>query len=104
LIGGDGTVDAPRTTHAGAYEQTQRTFRDGPYKLIEYRPAAFGGKRPASTPGSTMTQLFDLDADPWEMENLAGRPEYAEIEHQLREQLQEWQVTVGDPFRDAYAT
>jgi arylsulfatase A-like enzyme len=51
-----------------------------------------------------MTQLFDLEADPWEMENLAHRPEYAAIEHRLREQLRAWQVTVGDPFRAAFTT
>jgi arylsulfatase A-like enzyme len=51
-----------------------------------------------------MTQLFNLDADPWEMENLAGRRECADIEHRLREQLRAWQATVGDPFRDAFAS
>jgi len=103
LIDANGRVNAPRTTHAGVYEQTQRTFREGFYKLIEYRPAS-AEPRPGSTPGTTMTQLFDLEADPWEMENLAHRPEYAAIEHRLREQLRAWQVTVGDPFRAAFTT
>ncbi len=102
LIDTKGAVDAPRTTHAGAYEQTQRTYREGPNKLIVYRPAG-EGKRPASTPGSTMTQLFDLAADPWEMNNLAGQPAYAEIEARLLAGLRAWQEQVNDPFRAAYA-
>lgn len=102
LVDASGAVDAPRTTHAGAYEQTQRTFREGNYKLIVYRPAG-EGKRSGSTPGTTMTQIFNLAADPWEMDNLAGQPAYAEIEGRLLAGLRAWQEQVNDPFRAAFA-
>jgi arylsulfatase A-like enzyme len=103
LIEANGTVSAPRTTHAGAYEQTQRAYREGRYKLIEYR-AARVEPRPGSTLGTTMSQLFDLEADPEETENLAGRREYAGIREQMRTRLQAWQVAVGDPYREAFAS
>lgn len=41
-------------------------------------------------------QLYDLEADPFEMTNLAGRPEYAAIELELREQLDKWMIVNGD--------
>ncbi|MFE2106823.1 sulfatase-like hydrolase/transferase [Kitasatospora sp. NPDC059463] len=34
-------------------------------------------------------ELYDVDADPDEVENLAGRPEFAEVEAQLRQALRE---------------
>lgn len=35
-------------------------------------------------------QLFDLGRDPYEIENLAGRPEWAEIEGKLERELIQW--------------
>ena len=32
--------------------------------------------------------LYDMEKDPRQFTNLAGRPEYAEIEKQLRERLE----------------
>ncbi|MCS7014565.1 MAG: DUF4976 domain-containing protein, partial [Gemmatales bacterium] len=37
--------------------------------------------------GKGGVQLFDYEKDPAELTNLAGRPEYAEVEKQLRELL-----------------
>jgi len=78
----------------------QRTFRQGNLKLIACRPAPVGMKRPGSTPGTTMTQLFDLAADPWEMRNLADDPAYAETLARLTAGLRDWQSSVGDPIPD----
>jgi arylsulfatase A-like enzyme len=102
LIDDAGGIDAPRTTHGGAYEQTQRTWREGNHKLLVYRPAVTE-KRPGSTPGTRMAQLFDLAADPWEMLNLAGQPAYADLEAHLLAGLRTWQEQVDDPFRAAFA-
>jgi arylsulfatase A-like enzyme len=98
LVGTDGVAPAPREHHGAAYELTQRSFRYGRHKLIVYRAAPTGVRRPGSTPGEPMVQLFDLEADPWEMENLAGRPEVAGIQAQLTEGLRAWQLAVGDPL------
>ncbi|HOA51707.1 MAG TPA: sulfatase [Thermogutta sp.] len=52
--------------------------------------AAGGAKRPEF-------ELFDLLADPGEMNNLAGKPEVAAIEKELKEKLQAWMRDTGDP-------
>lgn len=59
-----------------AYSSVQRAVKDGRCKLIEY---VVGGER--------MTQLFDLARDPWERENLAGRPGQAGTTQRLRKEL-----------------
>jgi len=41
--------------------------------------------------------LFDMKGDPYQMENLAGRPEYAEVEGELRSLLFRWAERTGDP-------
>jgi arylsulfatase A-like enzyme len=41
-------------------------------------------------------ELFDLENDPGELENLAGRPELAEVERELREALQEKMIVDYD--------
>jgi arylsulfatase A-like enzyme len=42
--------------------------------------------------------LFDRENDPFEMENLAGKPEHKEIQAQLEQRLQRWFVDTDDPF------
>lgn len=68
-----------------AYRGVQRAVRVGRHKLIEY---AVGEKR--------YTQLFDLEADPHEMVNLADETEHAETVASLRHQLSRWQSELGD--------
>ena len=41
-------------------------------------------------------ELFDLEADPYEIANVADRPEHAETLAKMRTALEEWQVRVGD--------
>jgi len=43
-----------------------------------------------------MFELFDEQADPYELTNLAGKPEYKEIEEQLKAKLQEWMILNED--------
>jgi arylsulfatase A-like enzyme len=68
-----------------AYKDFQRGIRNERYKLIEY-----------SVNGKRMTQLFDLQSDPWEISNLAGNRRYAENFHRLRSQLLKWKDKLGD--------
>ena len=42
-------------------------------------------------------ELYDLRNDPWELENLAGRPEHREREEALRIRLLERAIVAGDP-------
>ncbi len=48
------------------------------------------GKRPAE-------ELYDLAKDPHQIENVAGRPEYAEAQKKLRADLDRWMLETADP-------
>ncbi|MDQ1255937.1 MAG: hypothetical protein QG656_531 [Candidatus Hydrogenedentes bacterium] len=69
-----------------AYRDFQRGVRQGDYKLIEY---AVNGQR--------TTQLFNIEADPWELTNLANDPAHAETVTRLRTELRRWRNEFGDP-------
>ncbi len=43
-------------------------------------------------------ELYDLQTDPVERENLAGNPAYAEVERDLRERLLAWMQATSDPL------
>ncbi|MEM7336385.1 MAG: sulfatase [Chloroflexota bacterium] len=42
--------------------------------------------------------LFDREADPYEMKNLAGQEAYTDIQATLEDRLQQWVKETGDPF------
>ncbi len=44
----------------------------------------------------TMFELYDLEKDPYEFNNLSENPAYAEIEHQLKAKLHEWMIVNQD--------
>lgn len=106
-------IFAQRTSHA-LRDNTSRTIRTTRYKLIRYfgpgrtiefptdavpqrvaehteRPKRKAGKRP-------VVQLFDLKQDPYERNDLAGSPEYANIVRDLSNRLWRWMEEVGDPI------
>ncbi len=66
-----------------AYEDSQRALVESRWKLIRY-------------PFIDYTQLFDLDADPHEIHNLAGSPEHADRVRALLERLAQEQTRYGD--------
>jgi arylsulfatase A-like enzyme len=68
-----------------AYRHLMRGVRDERWKLIEYVVA-----------GVRHTQLFDLQADPWELVNLAADPACAEHLARLRGLLRRWRDELGD--------
>ncbi len=89
-----------RDTLYFAYTDCQRAVKDRQYKLIEY---AVEGREP-------QTQLFDIVKDPWEQNNLAGNPEYADKVTELRRELlrlrDEWddqKHPMGDTFWRLYS-
>jgi len=47
-------------------------------------------------PHRPMFELYDLENDPWELNNLAGQPESAELEFRLRMALTEWMLLERD--------
>lgn len=47
-------------------------------------------------PRGESTELYDLVADPWELENLAGRPGHDAVVADLRERLLDWSLRTED--------
>ena len=68
-----------------AYTDCQRAVTDGRYKLIEYR-----------VDGTSTTQLFDRQRDPWEQHDLSANPDFAETVANLRIQLHRWYTDYDD--------
>lgn len=68
-----------------AYRDFQRGVRDERHKLIEY---VVDGKR--------TTQFFDLQQDPWEINNLVNDSFCAEHISRLRNELLKWKTEMGD--------
>src|SRR5258708_40195096 len=66
------------------YKDMQRSIRDDRWKLIRY-------------PQINLTQLFDLQADPNELTNLAEKPEYARKATKLMTLLKKAQKEFDDP-------
>ncbi|MFQ5808063.1 MAG: sulfatase-like hydrolase/transferase [Armatimonadota bacterium] len=88
ITGSEGKL---RDSVYGAYKGIHRMVRDDRHKLIEY-----------SVKGTRTTQLFDLSADPWEINNLADDPEHAAHVARLREELGKWQKAEDDPLADKW--
>ena len=73
-----------------AYREYQRAVVESRYKLIEYVQVTQNEK----TVGTRMTQLFDLQQDPWETTNLAYDPAHTStcqrLQHKLLQLRQEY--------------
>jgi len=67
------------------YLGLQRMVRTDKYKLILY-------------PEVRKVQLFDLNQDPWEMNNLADNSSHSATVSELFRDLKRWQEKVGDPL------
>ena len=81
-----GAEDVGSRSYVGcAYEDLQRMVRDEQFKLIEY-----------SVDGQRRTELFDLEADPWEVNNLSDHPAYSYRIYTMRQSLKEWKTLTGD--------
>jgi arylsulfatase A-like enzyme len=44
------------------------------------------------------TELYDLDGDPLELDNMSGEPDYREVEEDLSRRLRNWMAETGDPL------
>jgi N-sulfoglucosamine sulfohydrolase len=42
-------------------------------------------------------ELYRVDEDPWEMDNLADKPQYAETKKRLLVELRRWMAEQNDP-------
>ena len=109
----DNTHDAMRAVRTRKFKYIQNLMPERPYcqynryketsyptlavlnvmnmkgKLNEVQSAFMAAKKPP-------VELYDLQADPWEVKNLAGNPQYSGIEKELRGELDRWRVRVND--------
>ena len=69
-----------------------KSVRKGKYRYVYYPPDMFPEEYPDG-----FGELYDLERDPWEMENLYFEPEYADVVRELRDELLDWLVTTTRP-------
>lgn len=104
-------IYAEKTYHS--YYDPMRAIRTEGFKYIRNFERAFlvevpgdiqvGAVFRAHTDAYSSTQhpdeeLYDLEADPWEMNNLAGQTSYADVQHSLDDRLWAWMMDTGDPL------
>ena len=66
------------------------------YKLIYYYADALGQPGAIDEKKSPEWELFDLERDPHELNNVYHHPEYADTAEELRRELRSWQECVRD--------
>ena len=69
-----------------------KSVRRGQYRLVYYPPEMFASDYPDG-----FGELYDLEADPWEMENLYFESDYQDVVHELERELIQWLITTTRP-------
>ena len=69
-----------------------KSIRKGKYRLVYYPPEMFADEYPEG-----FGELYDLEADPWEMRNLYFEPDAQEIVHEMERELIRWLITTARP-------
>ena len=69
-----------------------RSVRKGKWRLVYYPPEMFADDYPDG-----FGELYDLEADPWEMTNLYPDPAHAGVVRELERDLTDWLVTTTRP-------
>ena len=75
-----------------------KSVRKGKYRLVRYtedmfEKSVFGDEGYDEAFG----ELYDLEADPWEMKNLFFDPKYADVVEEINSDLLEWLITTTRP-------
>jgi len=70
-----------------------KSVRKGQYRYVYYPPEMFLDDYPDGGFG----ELYDLDADPWEMRNLYLDVDYADVVQELKQDLLDWLVSTTRP-------
>ena len=94
-------------------DNQSRTVISGKYQLIWYFDAGRTVKYPTNASPSKFSahvereettgtrpffELFDIEQDPWELEDLGGKDEYRETVQRLSKKLISWMKSVNDPL------
>jgi arylsulfatase A-like enzyme len=111
LPGSSSAFDLGRVVIGPRYKLIYNAIPSLPYDPVDFRGDAFwkelaemnaAGKLSADhsrvyfSPTRPLFELYDLERDPREFENLAGRKETAPIEKELKDALQEWMILERD--------
>jgi len=88
LDGGHGEL---RTIGVTEYVFT-KSVRKGKWRLVYYPPGFFGDRCPDG-----FGELYDLEADRWEMTNLYFDDEYAGVVREIERDLLDWMATTNRP-------
>jgi arylsulfatase A-like enzyme len=80
-----GEKDTLHNTIYTGYKHYSQMVQDDRHKLIRY-------------PVLRKLQLFDLQQDPWEIQNLADDPAYADTIQELTNHMELWRARIGDPI------
>ncbi|MDX1681900.1 MAG: sulfatase-like hydrolase/transferase [Phycisphaeraceae bacterium] len=92
----DGQTQTVRHNVYAMYSNLHRTVSDGQWKLIRYWPDDQAEGEDETGSGETRWQLFNLQSDPWELNDLAGRREHEDQALRLAQELVDWQERDGD--------
>ncbi|MCE5280101.1 MAG: sulfatase-like hydrolase/transferase [Planctomycetaceae bacterium] len=69
-----------------------KSVRMGKWRMVYYPPGFFRGYGP-----DDWGELYDLQADPWEMKNLYFGAQYAAVVRQMERELLDWLCMTGRP-------
>ena len=78
------------------YVSAHYGVRTSRYKLIYYYGEALGTAGSVDEPKTPEWELFDLDKDPLELNNVYDHPDYADVVGDLKEELYRLKAEVGD--------
>ncbi|RMD74590.1 MAG: hypothetical protein D6820_16430, partial [Lentisphaerae bacterium] len=88
LAGGSGEVRSIAVTEC----PWSKSVRQGPWRYVYYPKAMFAQEYPDG-----FGELYNLEEDPWEENNLYFDPQYADIIAEMRSELLEWLITTTRP-------
>jgi len=103
LLGGSTPKDWPQSMYyrywmhlAHHHVYAHYGIRTRRYKLIYYYADALGQPGAIDEKKAPEWELFDLERDPHELNNVYHHPEYADTAEELRRELRSWQECVRD--------
>ncbi|MCA1808750.1 MAG: sulfatase-like hydrolase/transferase [Lentisphaerae bacterium] len=69
-----------------------KSVRKGKHRLVYYPRQMFADEYPEG-----FGELYNLEADPWEMHNLFFTPDYAGVKNEMQQALTDWLITARRP-------
>lgn len=70
--------------------------------VLQRKDAQYGSRKVADYVHRPRHELYDLESDPQEVVNVAGRPENAKLLAEFQEKLRNWQKKTNDPWLIKY--